>query len=98
MTGAKTSVAISYRNESGWHVFVSDDLPGLYVASQDLSTAYEDVARSIQELFWLDEGIECHVAPELPLSDFLATVKGVDSDFDDMLATSRRFAVYGAHA
>ena len=94
----KTSISTTYKSVDGWHVFVSEDLPGLYVASKDLYSAYHDVAGSIQALLKLDEGIECSVSPEVPLNEFLAMVRGVGTEHDDFVLTNRRFAVLGAHA
>ena len=94
----KTTILTTYKNAEGWHVFMSDDLPGLYVASRDLSVAYDDVARSIQLLLKLDEGLDCTVSPELPLQEFIAFAHGVSSDWDDVVKTNRRFVVSGIHA
>ena len=79
-------------------MFKSPDLPGLYVASPDLAVAYEDVARSIEALLELDEGIRCTVVPELPLEQFLARAKGVDSALDDFVPPVRRFSVHSVSA
>ena len=100
MTGTefKTSIETTYKSVDGWHVFMSDELPGLYVASRDLDAAYRDVAPSIQALLKLDEGVDCTVSPEVSLAVFLASVRGVDADFDDLPLTSRRFGVFGCHA
>ncbi|GEM_PF-3233013 len=43
-------VSVKYRQVSGWHVFTSEDVPGLYVASPDAIRAYNDVGPSIQRL------------------------------------------------
>jgi hypothetical protein len=94
----KTSISTTYRAVDGWHVFVSDDLPGLYVASKDLYSAYHDVAGSIQALLKLDEGVDCSVAPEVPLQDFLAMVRGGEMDNGNIVPEARRFCVSGAHA
>lgn len=76
MTFAKTSVCAKYKSVEGWHVFHSDDLPGLYVASKDPARAYEDVACAIETLIELDEGIKVEAKPEMSLADFLESVKG----------------------
>ena len=94
----KTSIVTTYRAEDGWHVFVSDDLPGLYVASKDLYSAYHDVAPSIQALLKLDEGVDCTVAPEVSLQDFLAMVRGSEGENGNVVLENRRFCVSGAHA
>ena len=93
----KTSISTTYRAIDGWHVFVSDDLPGLYVASKDLYSAYHDVANSIQSLLKLDEGIDCTVSPEVSLQDFLAALRGGAADNGNVVLPKRRFCVSGAH-
>lgn len=61
----KTSVNVLYKHVEGWHVFYSDDLPGLYVTSQNPKIAFEDVAPSIAKLIELDEKIKVRVEVEL---------------------------------
>lgn len=70
-----TSISVSYKSQEGWHVFQSDQLPGLYVASKNAKRAYDDVAPSIQKLVMLDEGIECQVVPEASYEEFVASMK-----------------------
>ena len=89
----RTSIAATYKVVDGWHIFVSEELPGLCVASPDLALAYEDVAQSIQALLELDEGVRCTVVPELPLEEFIARAKGVSSEQDDFIPPVRRFSV-----
>lgn len=61
-----TDVQTKYKSSEGWHVFYSDELPGLYVANKDIERAYNDVGPCIEMLLKLDKGIECKVSPELP--------------------------------
>lgn len=91
-----TSITALYKVVDGWHVFVSPELPGLYVASQDLAKAYNDVARSIEMLLSLDSGIKCAASPDLPLDEFVATVKGRKLDSDSYVPAERRFSVHSA--
>lgn len=71
-----SSVGVRYKSTlDGWHVFTSDELPGLYVASQDAETAYNDVAPSIETLLSLDEGIDCCIRPEVPFAQFVSMLK-----------------------
>lgn len=55
---ASRSKYITVRHElkDGWHVFTSEAMPGLLVASQNLETAALDVAPSIMKLMELDTG------------------------------------------
>lgn len=71
--GEITSFKVDYKNVQGWHVFTSEELPGLYVASKDPEKAYDDVAGAIAMLVELDTGITCKVAPEVPFSEFVQT-------------------------
>lgn len=71
-----SSVAVRYKATfDGWHVFTSNDLPGLYVASTDAETAYNDVGPSIEKLLKLDLGLEATIRPELPFEQFVAVVR-----------------------
>lgn len=40
---------ISYRSVNGYHVFTSDDVRGLYVASKDAQKALESVGAILKE-------------------------------------------------
>lgn len=66
-----TSIRVDYKNVEGWHVFTSEELPGLYVASQDPELAYNDVGTALEKLIELDTGATCRVSPEVPFSEFL---------------------------
>ena len=60
--GISTEVIVTRRARDGWFVYTCDDLPGLFVASQDDRTAFDDLPASIQKLLKLDLGIECRVS------------------------------------
>ena len=49
-------VNIRYKCRDEWHIFTSDDLPGLYVASKDVKKAFEDVPVAVNKLIELDYG------------------------------------------
>lgn len=88
-----SSVAVRYKYTlDGWHVFTADELPGLYVASQDAETAYNDVAPSIEMLLLLDEGVECTIRPELPFSAFVSMLRHTDQPAHRFL-TEQRYAI-----
>jgi hypothetical protein len=92
MTFARTSICAKYKSVEGWHVFDSDDLPGLYVASKDPVAAYEDVAPAIEALLELDEGIKVEAKPEMTLADFLESLKGELAE-QPMVMSDKRFTV-----
>jgi hypothetical protein len=95
MTFAKTSICVKYKYAEDWHVFASDDLPGLYVASRDAKKSFDDVGPAIQKLLLLDEGISCEVVSELDFREFIELAKGEASDEPaPMMFSDRRFAVY----
>ncbi len=70
-----TSVCVRYTYAEEWHVFQSNDLPGLYVANKDAKKSYEDVALAIEKLIFLDEGVRCTVKPEMSFNEFISCIK-----------------------
>jgi hypothetical protein len=62
------AIRVAYRFIDGYHIYTSDDVYGLYVASQDAQKAYAAVAPSLQKLIELNEGITCQVEPALLFS------------------------------
>ena len=71
-----TSICVRYMNAEGWHVFQSDELPGLMVANKDARVAFDDVGPSIKLLLELDEGINCNVHQEMSFEEFLNVARG----------------------
>ena len=59
MTDITTTIEVAYQCRDGWHVFTSEDISGLYIASPDLEMALNDVPLAIEGLFELDLGIKC---------------------------------------
>lgn len=110
MSELMTSVYVSYKFVDGWHVFSSDAIAGLYVASKDGERAYNDVPKSIELLLKFNEGIECIVKPEHSYMEFLRCVRELQALPDKPKVKSkphppsthglsgRLFAVYPAHA
>lgn len=94
MTFAKTSICARYKGVEGWHVFDCDDLPGLYVASRDPATAFNDVAPAIEKLLMLDEGVNCVATPELSIEEFLSSIKGAETaETKHLVMADKRFSV-----
>lgn len=71
MDMAQKAISTHYKLVDGWHVFQSDELPGLYVASMDAERAFNDVGPSIELLMKLNHGVKLSARPELPFLDFL---------------------------
>lgn len=49
------SINVRHKYAGGWHVFFSEELPGLYVASQDYKIALDDVGPAITKLIELND-------------------------------------------
>lgn len=75
MKNITSSICVEYKYREGWHIFTSEEVFGLYVASKDQELAYNDVATSIQLLLELNEGIKCDVHPELTFKEFLKVAR-----------------------
>lgn len=95
MSGPKTSICVSYKNTDGWHVFASDDLPGLYIASQDALTAYNDISDAIEKLLKLNQGITVKAEPELSFEEFIRAASSEEKALErPMVLSSKRYVVY----
>ena len=69
---ALAEITVKYQTRKGWHLFTSDQMDGLFVASTDLRTAFDDVPEAVSMLLKLDHGVECVVQPKLDFEGFLA--------------------------
>lgn len=87
-----TSICVSHKYVEDWHVFSSDDLPGLYVASKDARIAFEDVATSIEKLVLLNESLHIKAAPEMSFKQFLEKIEGAVVD-DILVLEDKRFII-----
>jgi hypothetical protein len=65
MADRTTTIRVTYRLIEGVHIYVSEDVYGLYVADRNPEKAYEAVAPSLEKLIRLNEGIVCRVEPTL---------------------------------
>ncbi len=50
-------VLIQHKEVDGWHIYICDDFPGFYVASNDKDKARKDVVPSLNKLIELDTGV-----------------------------------------
>jgi hypothetical protein len=65
-------VTVKYEQVGTWHVFTSDDVRNLFVASHDLMRAYNDVAVSLRKLVLRNEGAEYSFRPRISPDEFLS--------------------------
>lgn len=76
MTTPSAFVRVDYKFRDGWHVFTSADVLGLYVASEDAETAFDDVGPSIEKLVKLNDDIDCEVEVLKSYQDFVRYLRG----------------------
>jgi len=93
MTFAKTSVEVKYKGVDGWHIFESDELVGLLVASKDPAIAFADVPTAIEQLLMLDEGIKCKAMPEMTLDEFLGSLRGTEVEPHQLVMEDKRYII-----
>lgn len=65
------TIYVDYRIVSGWHVFTSEQVRGLYVAHSDQRTAYEAICPTIEKLLAENEHIDVKVRPAFAFDAFL---------------------------
>ncbi|HXW30152.1 MAG TPA: hypothetical protein VEK55_12385 [Xanthobacteraceae bacterium] len=87
-----TEIQVRRRIRDGWHVYTCDVLPGLYVASKDDKTAYNDLPQAIATLIKLDLGQDVSVTHKVDYDTFMRQLfladrakKAVDEAVDDFL-------------
>ena len=69
--GVSTEISVSYRERDGWHLFDCDELPGLFVASQDRRRAFADLPDAIRMLLKLDYKRDVVVSHKLTYAEFV---------------------------
>jgi hypothetical protein len=95
MAERPTAIQVKYRFIDGHHVWTSDDVFGLYVANRDPRKAYEAVARSLEKLIQLNEGIACRVEPALTYSELIRAAQHPGEPLTPEI-TSRSFLAHAA--
>lgn len=87
-----TSICVNFKFAEEWHVFSSDQLPGLYVASRNAEVAFKDVATAIEKLVFLNEGVKIKAVPELSFKDFIEQTQS--SKYEEIIVLSdKRFSI-----
>lgn len=69
--GETGTIAVKYEFKNGYHIYTSDDVCGLYVASKDPERAFNHVAASIEKLIKLNDGLDSQVAPTRAYHEFV---------------------------
>lgn len=72
------TLEVKYSFRDGLHVFSSTDLTGLLVAHTDPEVAFNDVARAIETLLELNEGVKAKVEPAASFEEFRRAVRMPD--------------------
>ena len=72
--GIPTRVTVNYREEDGWHIFTSEDVPNLFVAHEGREIAFNDVAAVLEQIFLLQDRIICKFSPELTADQFFGQI------------------------
>ena len=70
------TIRAKYRFIDGYHVFTSEDVRGLYVASRDAKVAFEEVATVLEDLITRKIKGACEVRATLSFQDFLRATTG----------------------
>jgi hypothetical protein len=92
------TICVEYRYVEGCHVFTSDDVYGLYVASRNAREAFSNVAPAIELLVKLNEDIDCVVEPAASFREFLESVRKPSSETEYPRALRSRSFVLRAAA
>jgi hypothetical protein len=72
---ASTSIDVTHKVVEGWHVFESEQMPGLYIAHRDARRAYKAVGPAIEKLVGLDTGMVCRAVPDVPFNVFISKAR-----------------------
>ena len=65
------TIAVKYRFIDGYHVFTSEDVKGLHVASKDAKKAFDSVSEVLEELIWRKTKQRGVVEPAMPFEQWL---------------------------
>lgn len=65
------AIQVKYKYCDGYHVFKSDQIKELCVASKDPDVAVREVVASIKMILKLTQGIDCEVEPMKSFEEFI---------------------------
>lgn len=69
------TIRAQYRFVDGYHIFTSEDVRGLYVASKDAKKAFDSVCPILRELVSRKLKIACEVEPTMTFDEFMTDVE-----------------------
>lgn len=69
---APTTVKVQYRNLEGYHVFTSEQVFGLYVASKSADRALDQLQPALETLLFRNYGVKCGLEPAAEFGEFIA--------------------------
>jgi len=69
---APTTVKVQYRNRDGYHIFTSDQVFGLYVATRDAGRAVDQLQPALETLLFRNYGVKCRLEPAAEFGEFIA--------------------------
>jgi hypothetical protein len=87
------TIHVQYKFVDGYHVFTSEDVRGLYVASKDPQKAFEDVGPVLQELIAMKLKGSCEIEPTMTFDEFVAYIDARNSAPSAPVLASREFIV-----
>jgi hypothetical protein len=73
------TVRAQYRLVDGYHVFTSEDVRGLYVASKNAREAFDSVRPVLEQLISLKLKVRCEIEPVMSFDQFMAYIEARDS-------------------
>jgi hypothetical protein len=90
------TVMVQYKHRDGWHVFSSNDVPGLYVASKDPVKAYDDVPVALKQIMELDYACQWEVRRAPSFVEFRERLlKSRSNDDNEPQLQTESFVVMG---
>lgn len=87
------TIHAQYRFVDGYHVFTSEEVRGLYVASKDAREAYDSVGPVLEELLALKLKTPCEIEPAMSFDQFMASIEACKTAPDVPMRADREFIV-----
>jgi hypothetical protein len=87
------TIRVKHKYKNGYHIFTSDDVRGLYVASKDPKKAFDDLCPVLQELILLKLKVPCEIEPTMTFDEFMAYLDATRSMPSAPVLANREFIV-----